>query len=344
MTACTFASGMRTSFVLVLMTMAACFSTGSAGWCQLAADQVAPAFALRDVDGRRHELAEAQDADLVILYFCDLNSASNRKGLMSVNGLLKTRNGLNVKAFAITPSSAEIAKEFMKESPISIPLLLDDSGIVELYHSHLILPSVYILKNGQTVSKVVLGGGRSMEILIAKSLEQAKSTRDNRPDTPPASRKPSTLRETKETTRDNQESNGTTSLPPYPIRKSVEKPEDKARKLFHLAREENPKLTWDDCLASKAVQRAQSLQAKGVIEHKDPTTGKNPAFDMVKACAQRAAYAGENLSRTMGSGSRAIHQEFMDSSTHRQNIQNGKYSKMGVGCYETICVELFVGF
>ncbi|MCK7477099.1 MAG: hypothetical protein M0C28_05960 [Candidatus Moduliflexus flocculans] len=65
---------------------------------------------------------------------------------------------------------------------------------------------------------------------------------------------------------------------------------------------------------------------------------------MVKSCAGKAATAGENLSRGMGMTSRGIHQEFMASSTHRQNIQNRKFSKMGVGCHETICVELFVGF
>jgi len=308
----------------------------SKSYGQLAPDQVAPSFALQDLQGRRHALSEARGNNLVILFFVDLESSSNRKGLSRVNTLLESRRETNVRAFAVTPSSVERAKAFMQETPISFPLLIDNAGVIDLYHSHLVLPTVYILDRELMVRKVVLGGGRSMEVQLERAVEQAGAKDRQRS---VGSREPSERADSQQ-----QAARQRPSLPPPPIRKTVESPEDKARRLFQLAREENLKLTWDECLASKARERARTLYEKGSLDHRDPGSGKNPAFEMAKSCAGKAAIAGENLSRGMGMTSRAIHQEFMASSTHRQNIQNRKFSKMGVGCHETICVELFVGF
>ncbi len=329
------------AIVAALLVMAPIRSCSS--WAQLAPDQAAPPFGLEDLEGRRHELADTLGTELVILYFCDLESSSNRKGLYRVNAMLESHRDLNVKAFAITSSSGERARAFTNEIPVSIPLLVDTAGVIDRYHSHLILPTVYLLNRELKVSKVVLGGGRSMEIQIERAMETAVAGGQKR--------QPQDSRESKEARHPSgkEESRGlepvrAPSMPPPPIRKTTEAPDDKARRLFQLAREENLKLKWDECLASKALERARSLHEKGAFEHKDPRSGRNPAFDMVKSCDRNAAHAGENLSRGMAMTSRAIHQELMASSTHRENIQNRRFSKMGVGCYETICVELFVGF
>jgi len=133
------------------------------------------------------------------------------------------------------------------------------------------------------------------------------------------------------------------TLPVSPIKKTVETPEQKARSLFNLAKQENQKLTWDTCLAKKALQRAEGMVRKGAFEHKDPTTGKNPAWDLVKTC-HKAAFAGENLSKGEGQSSRSIHSAFMESSSHRKNILDTHFTLMGVGCHEYICVEIFAGF
>ncbi len=140
--------------------------------------------------------------------------------------------------------------------------------------------------------------------------------------------------------RDSQQSR---TLPVSPIKKTVETPEQKARSLFFLARQENQKLTWDSCLAKKAQQRAQTMVRKGTFDHKDPATGKNPAWDLVKTC-HKAAFAGENLSKGDAQSSRSIHAAFMESSSHRKNILDTHFTLMGVGCSENICVELFAGF
>lgn len=143
--------------------------------------------------------------------------------------------------------------------------------------------------------------------------------------------------------RGNAGSQRSRTLPVSPIKKTVETPEQKARNLFMLAKQENQKLTWDTCLAKKAQQRAALMVTKGTFDHRDPATGKNPAWDLVKAC-HKASSAGENLSKGDAQSSRSIHAAFMESSSHRKNILDTRFTLLGIGCHENICVELFAGF
>lgn len=330
-------------FVVVAPVLPVTLSGPYRVWAQLAPDQPAPPFALDDLEGRRHALADARGTQLVILYFCDLESSSNRNGLSRINALLEAHPNVDVKAFAVTASPAEKAKALQTEIAVSFPLLVDTTGVINDYHSHLILPTVYLLDRELMVSKVVLGGGRSMEIQLEQALKAAApSSRDFPPRSSAASQGSPPSSPIDEGRRSDVAR--APSLPPPPIRKTTESADEKARRLFHLAREENLKLQWDDCLASKARERARSLHDTGDFGHKDPESGRNPAFDMVRSCHRDAATAGENLTRGMEMTARAIHRELMASSTHRGNIRNRRFSKMGVGCHETICVELFVGF
>ena len=133
--------------------------------------------------------------------------------------------------------------------------------------------------------------------------------------------------------------------PSLPMAKERQKPEsdqERAWKLFELAAQENRRLKWNECLAGQAVRRAQEMARNGRFEHRDPETGKNPAWAMVANCG-RFTCAGENLSR----GSRTVlatHNALMDSPTHRQNILDPRFRFLGVGCYEDLCVQLFAGY
>jgi uncharacterized protein YkwD len=117
---------------------------------------------------------------------------------------------------------------------------------------------------------------------------------------------------------------------------------EKARELFCLARMENSRLKWDECLAGKAFKRAKEMVEKGVFAHKDPKTGKNPAWDMVTQC-RPVRYAGENLAKGDVSAE-AMHRALMESPTHRANLISSKYRSLGIGCYGQVCVQLFAGF
>jgi uncharacterized protein YkwD len=136
------------------------------------------------------------------------------------------------------------------------------------------------------------------------------------------------------------------ALPPYPAVKprhilKATLP-DKAQKLFDYAHKENKSLVWDPCLANKAAYRARQLVEKNYFAHRDPATGKNPAWDLVASCF-RCRYAGENLA--IGHESpETIHLALMNSPAHRRNIVDPRFNLLGVGCYAHVCVELFAGF
>ncbi len=136
---------------------------------------------------------------------------------------------------------------------------------------------------------------------------------------------------------------GANSLPSSPIRKSEQLPHEKARKLFEYARMENSNLRWNDCLARKALARAKTMVKDGNFDHKDPYTGRNPAWVLVASCFE-PAYAGENLAKGERQSAKAIHEALMESPTHRRNILSPKFELVGVGCHSYICVQLFAGF
>lgn len=136
------------------------------------------------------------------------------------------------------------------------------------------------------------------------------------------------------------------SMPPRPSSRPPVRPDAselrRASELYLLARDENRRLRWDQCLAQKAFIRAKQLVVQGYFEHHDPTTGKNPAWDLVRRCfACRSA--GENLARGMDRPEK-VHQALMNSPTHRKNILDPRFQRLGVGCYDYVCVELFAGF
>jgi uncharacterized protein YkwD len=118
--------------------------------------------------------------------------------------------------------------------------------------------------------------------------------------------------------------------------------EKKAQDLFGLAHKENPRLTWDECLAGKAFRRAKHMVDNNILSHRDPRTGKNPVWETVVQC-RSFRYAGENLAKGYESAD-VIHRALMQSPTHRHNLVDPKYRFVGVGCYNDVCVELFAGF
>lgn len=139
------------------------------------------------------------------------------------------------------------------------------------------------------------------------------------------------------------------SAEPYmsdPMTTTLEKPEfstaEKAWRLFELARRENGRLRWDECLAVRAMKRARLLVEAGYFEHRDPWTGENEAWRMVETC-HRCRYAGENLTKGY-QPAEDTHEALMASPRHRKNILDNRYQYLGVGCHDYVCVELFAGY
>jgi uncharacterized protein YkwD len=120
---------------------------------------------------------------------------------------------------------------------------------------------------------------------------------------------------------------------------------NKARNLFRLAKGEHRRLKWDPCLAQKALSRARQLAASGVFEHEDPKTGTNPVWKLTARCyrLRNTVDFGENLSQGNNTAEK-IHEALMESPKHRKNILDPRFSRLGVGCWDNICVQLFAGF
>ena len=116
----------------------------------------------------------------------------------------------------------------------------------------------------------------------------------------------------------------------------------RARQMFLLLKQENPRLAWNQCLAEAACIRAKHLASTNSFSHRDPVSGKNPAFDMIKSNCSEFRVIGENFAR--GSDDpKELHRALMESPSHRSNIMDPQYELVGVGCCEDYCVELFAG-
>ena len=138
-------------------------------------------------------------------------------------------------------------------------------------------------------------------------------------------------------------------LPVFPQSRKSAQPEEteRAKKLYQLLRKENRALQWNNCLAAKASSRARQLVTQRYFEHEDPKTGKNPVWKTVFQCFPNTSLhsAGENLSRDIDPSATPadIHKALMESPTHRKNILDRRFNRVGVGCYDRVCVELFAG-
>ncbi len=139
---------------------------------------------------------------------------------------------------------------------------------------------------------------------------------------------------------------GDSSLPPPPSSKPPVRPDAsevrKAWELYILARKENRRLEWDQCLSRKAFIKAKHLVINNYFDHVDPITGRNAVWELVGRCYQ-PLFVGENLIKGMGD-TEDMHRSLMGSPRHRENIVNPNYSRLGIGCYDYICVQVFAGF
>ena len=135
--------------------------------------------------------------------------------------------------------------------------------------------------------------------------------------------------------------------PPPPSNRRYIRPDaaerQRAQDLYQLTKKEHRSLHWDECLARKAFLRAKQLSIQGYFEHEDPRTGENPAWQMVRNCYEGLRSAGENLAKGEDTPEN-IHKALMSSATHRKNIMDPHFERIGVGCFDDVCVELFAGF
>jgi len=119
--------------------------------------------------------------------------------------------------------------------------------------------------------------------------------------------------------------------------------------MFNLVNQERAKagvapLKIDLQLVKLARMKSQDMVDKGYFSHTSPTYGS--PFDMMKAYGVSYSYAGENIAGA--SSVQAAHTNLMNSPSHRENILNPHYTRIGIGIisgspYGKIFTQMFAG-
>ena len=139
----------------------------------------------------------------------------------------------------------------------------------------------------------------------------------------------------------------TASIPPTE-RERLEVSETEAREVFRFLNEERvaageAPLAFSEGLADVALGHALDMYTNGFVSHVSPTTGR--VGDRVRASGIRLAQVGENLA--LAASSRAVHDGFVDSESHRENLLRSAWDRVGVaavrGPYGLMVVQVFGG-
>jgi uncharacterized membrane protein required for colicin V production len=102
-------------------------------------------------------------------------------------------------------------------------------------------------------------------------------------------------------------------------------------------------LASSEGLAEIARRHAFDMYLNGFVSHVSPSSGR--IRDRVEASGMRLAIVGENLA--LASSTRAVHDGFLKSASHRRNMLEPAYDRVGVaavnGPYGLMVVQVFGG-
>jgi len=139
----------------------------------------APSFALVDLAGKKHQLADYK-GKTTIIYFFDAESKSSREGLKSIDQLVRKFAEAGLPAVAISSSSEVKIRKFHAQLKPSFPVLVDPGKVSDLYAARMILPTIYILDSTLKVLDVIQGGGKSTEVMLTRLAERELLRKQNK--------------------------------------------------------------------------------------------------------------------------------------------------------------------
>ena len=151
--------------ILVVTTAGVCYS-------QLPEGQHVPLFSLKDVKGKIYDLSSMKNQPMVIIYFFDVDSRPSQEGLLNIDQLSKQYKDADLMVWGVTRSSKNMVKKFITKIQPSFPVLIDSSGVSDLYHARLILPTICILGPDLKLLDYFQGGGKTTEIMLVKLAER----------------------------------------------------------------------------------------------------------------------------------------------------------------------------
>ncbi|MGM0409696.1 MAG: CAP domain-containing protein [Bacillota bacterium] len=130
--------------------------------------------------------------------------------------------------------------------------------------------------------------------------------------------------------------------------KITEEKSSEKREILNLINEfrvENnlAKLELNNKLSEIAKMKAEDMVANNYFDHNSPTYGS--PFEMLKNENISYGLAGENLAEA--NSIRIAHQKLLDSKSHRENILEERFDKVGIAVvegnnYELLIVQLFI--
>jgi len=149
-------------------------TTNGIGFChaQLTSGQIAPVFSLKDFKGNTYDLSRMKDHPMIILYFFDVESRPSQQGLLNIDQLSKQYKDANLMVWGVTRSSADKVNKFITTVQPSFPVLMDTSGVSDLYHARLILPTICILGPDLKLLDYFQGGGKTTEVMLLRLAER----------------------------------------------------------------------------------------------------------------------------------------------------------------------------
>lgn len=149
---------------------------------------VAPDFSVADLNGKRFTLSTSlkslKDQQLLVLYFFDADSLSNREGLISFLRIAETHTPPHI-VIGISTSPREKLAQFAREDKRMFRLFVDDGTVGGLYNARVILPVTCVVDRGQRVVEHHMGGGKG-----ALALFESVTYDKKRKSTKTAPRKP----------------------------------------------------------------------------------------------------------------------------------------------------------
>jgi uncharacterized protein YkwD len=131
---------------------------------------------------------------------------------------------------------------------------------------------------------------------------------------------------------------------PPPFRDASRTRGSEVQRLANLVNERRARLgrgalVWDDRLARVAQRHSEDMARRHFFSHVNPD-GLDP-FERLSAAGIRFRAAAENI----GEGQRdadEMFEDWMDSPGHRRNLENGRYTRHGIGLYQRYWTHVFV--
>jgi tetratricopeptide (TPR) repeat protein len=131
-----------------------------------------PVFTLKDINGKAYPLSGLQSKAMTILYFFDADSRPSIEGLLSLDGLARQYRDADLTVWAITRSPQPKVAAFLEQTQTVFPVLLDRTGVSDLYDAQRVLPTVCIVGPELKMLDFFQGGGKTTQVMLVRLAER----------------------------------------------------------------------------------------------------------------------------------------------------------------------------